>query len=90
MNHSLDQRLATLALTLCHTQELIALAYQISCEMHPKDTSQDILRASGRLATLMHVAAQQITSAQAEAAALERSAKSSSAQHHPASGRHDH
>ena len=72
---SLEQRLATLSLTLCHTQELIALAYQLSCELHPQDTSRIILRTGGQLATLMHVAAQQIISAQAEAAALDLTAK---------------
>jgi hypothetical protein len=52
-------------LTLCHVQELIGLAYQLSCELHPSDTADAILRASGRLATLMHLSADQLASAQA-------------------------
>lgn len=66
----LDQHLATLSITLCHTQELIALAYQLSCELHPQAEPQAILNASGRLATLMHVAAQQLASARNETSAL--------------------
>ena len=66
----LNQSLATMSLTLCHIQELIGLAYQLSCELHPSDDKQAILKASGRLATLMHVSSQQLAAAQAETKAL--------------------
>lgn len=65
-----NQSLATMSLTLCHIQELIGLAYQLSCELHPSDDKQAILKTSGRLATLMHVSAQQLAAAQAETNAL--------------------
>jgi hypothetical protein len=71
----LDQHLATLSIHLCHTQELIALAYQLSCELHPQADAKAILSTSGRLATLMHVAAQQLASAQSEASALSQAVK---------------
>lgn len=67
---ALDKVLATVNLTLCHAQELVGLAYQLSCELHPSDDADTILRTSGRLATLMHVSAQQLSSAQAETTAL--------------------
>lgn len=66
----LDQILASVSLTLCHVQELVGLAYQLSCELHPTDGIDEILRTSGRLATLMHVSAQQLAAAQAETTAL--------------------
>lgn len=69
-NVSLDKSLATISLTLCHIQELIGLAYQLSCELHPSDESAAILRTGGRLATLMHVSAQQLTAVQSETNAL--------------------
>lgn len=67
---ALDKTLASVSLTLCHIQELVGLAYQLSCELHPTDSDDAILRASGRLATLMHVSAQQLSVAQAETKAL--------------------
>jgi len=76
-------------MTLCHSQELIALAYQLSCELHPKDAPQAILRTTGRLATLMHVAGQQISSAQTETGALALVARGLSVQH-GGSDRTDH
>ncbi|MFZ5528729.1 MAG: hypothetical protein ACOZE7_18900 [Pseudomonadota bacterium] len=60
-----DQLLASMNLTLCHVQELVGLAYQLSCELHPTDTADAILRSSGRLATLMHLSTEQLASAQA-------------------------
>ena len=67
---TIDRSLATISLTLCHIQELIGLAYQLSCELHPSDDSSAILRTSGRLATLMHVSAQQLAAVQAETKSL--------------------
>lgn len=67
---ALDKTLASVSLTLCHIQELIGLAYQLSCELHPTDNADAILRTSGRLATLMHVSAQQLSAAQAETKTL--------------------
>ncbi|MGC4059976.1 MAG: hypothetical protein QM749_03620 [Aquabacterium sp.] len=64
--------LATLNLTLCHTQELIGLAYQLSCELHPSNDAHAILLASGRLASLMHVSAQQLNAARTQAVALNK------------------
>lgn len=69
-NHAIDKSLATISLTLCHIQELIGLAYQLSCELHPSDEAAAILRTGGRLATLMHVSAQQLTAVQTETDAL--------------------
>ena len=85
----LDQHLATLSITLCHTQELIALAYQLSCELSPQAEPRAILTTSGRLATLMHVAAQQLASAQGEACALSQVVKAASPKP-PAPSRRDH
>lgn len=65
-----DQLLASMNLTLCHVQELVGLAYQLSCELHPSDAADAILRSSGRLATLMHLSTEQLTSAQGYAQAL--------------------
>lgn len=69
---NMNKVLATLNLTLCHTQELIGLAYQLSCELHPSNDAHAILLASGRLASLMHVSAQQLNAARTQAVALNK------------------
>jgi hypothetical protein len=86
---NLDQHLTILNTALCHTQELIALAYQLSCELHPAADPSAVVRTSGRLATLMYVATQQLAGAQAEASALSHCAQVLS--HRPATlNRRDH
>ena len=85
----LDQHLATLSISLCHTQELIALAYQLSCELQPQADRQAVLAASARLATLMHVAAQQLACAQAETSALAQAVNTPPAKS-PLPNRRDH
>lgn len=73
MDHvKMNKVLATLSLTLCHTQELIGLAYQLSCELHPSNDAHAVLQASGRLASLMHVSVQQLNAARTQVAALNK------------------
>lgn len=56
--------LASINLTLCHTRELVGLAYQLSCEIDALDGPEAVLQAGGRIATLMHVSSQQLENAQ--------------------------
>lgn len=65
-----NQLLTSMSMALCHVQELVGLAYHLSCELHPSDAADTILRASGRLATLLHLSVQQLSSAQADTQAL--------------------
>ena len=67
---ALTKLLSSISLSLCHTQELIGLAYQLSCEIHPADPPSAIQRVIGRLATLMHVSEQQLQGAQTQAQQL--------------------
>lgn len=65
--------LASMSLSLCHVQELVGMAYQLSCELHPSDTADAILQTSGRLATLLYLSTQQLVSVQSDTQALTKS-----------------
>ena len=67
---ALTKVLSSISLSICHVQELVGLAYQLSCEIHPSDPPQAVLRVSGRLATLMHVSEEQLRFAQVAAQRL--------------------
>lgn len=70
MDQMIEKSLRAVTGTLCHLQELVDLAYQLTCELHPANTQEHIIRTGGRLSTLMHVASQQVLLAMSEAHAL--------------------